>query len=534
MKPDLQDSENSPVARTHAARRSWRLRALKGAAAATVLSAAVGGFLFSNNTAAQGVAPHPIAAAAAAAVPHEITESSPFSFADLVQHVSPAVVTVLVEHSGAAQVADQGDEAPAPFRDFRQFGQGQGQGQGQGLGRGQGRQRQPQAYRSEARGAGFIIEGDGYIVTNNHVVDGGNKVTVKLPDGREFQAKVVGTDKDTDVALLHVDAKNLPTVAFGDDRRVRVGDWVVAVGNPFGLGGTVTAGIVSSIGRDIGNGPYTDYLQIDAPINQGNSGGPTFDISGRVVGMNTAIYSPSGGSVGIGFAIPASTVRAIVDQLKEHGSVARGYLGVQIQSLTPDMAASIGASDAKGAIVASIVDDSPAARAGIRQGDVIVSLNGAGIGDSRELTRKVALLPAGTRADFTLMRDGHKQNVTVTIGRRSEQTASADTGSRPGNRQSSESALGMELAPLNPETRQDYRLGDNSKGVVVTSVDPDSDAADKGLHSGDVIMSVGGKDVRAPADVRRFVADAKRAGRTSVLMLVDGSDGQHFLTVKLG
>jgi len=524
MNPNLQDFED-PTAKT--ARGSPRLRALKAMLAATVLSAAVGGFLVGNNTAAQGAAPHPVATAAAAAVPHELNDASPFSFADLVEHVSPAVVTVVVEHMGAAQVADESDEIPAPFRQF-----GQGQGQGQGLGRGQGRQRQP-ALRSEARGAGFIIGDNGYIVTNNHVVDGGNKVTVKLPDGREFQAKVVGTDKDTDVALLHVDAKNLPTVAFGDDRRVRVGDWVVAVGNPFGLGGTVTAGIVSSIGRDIGNGPYTDYLQIDAPINQGNSGGPTFDISGRVVGMNTAIYSPSGGSVGIGFAIPASTVRAIVDQLKEHGSVARGYLGVQIQSLTPDMAASIGASDAKGAIVASVVDDSPAAKAGMRQGDVVVSLNGAGISDSRELTRKVALLPAGTRADFTVMRDGHKQNVSVTIGKRSDQTASADTGSRPDNRQSSESTLGMELAPLNPETRQDYRLGDNSKGVVVTSVDPDSDAADKGLHSGDVIMSIGGKDVRAPADVRKFVADAKRAGRTSVLMLVNGSGGQHFLTVKL-
>jgi serine protease Do len=531
MNPNLQNFEDSPA---RAARRSWRLRALKGALAATVLSAAVGGFLFSNNTAAQGVAPHPVAASAAPAVPHEITESSPFSFADLVQHVSPAVVTVVVEHSGPTQVADQTDEIPAPFRDFfRQFGQGQGQGFGQGMGRGQERQRQP-AFRSEARGAGFIIEGDGYIVTNNHVVDGGNKVTVKLPDGREFQAKVVGTDKDTDVALLHVDAKNLPTVAFGDDRRVRVGDWVVAVGNPFGLGGTVTAGIVSSIGRDIGNGPYTDYLQIDAPINQGNSGGPTFDISGRVVGMNTAIYSPSGGSVGIGFAIPASTIRAIVDQLKEHGSVARGYLGVQIQSLTPDMAASIGASDAKGAIIASVVDDSPAARAGMKQGDVIVSLDGAGISDSRELTRKVALLPAGSKVDFTVMRDGHKQNISVTIGKRNDQTASADTRSRPGNRQSSETTLGMELAPLNPETRRDYRLGDNSKGVVVTSVDPDSDAADKGLHSGDVIMSVGGREVRTPADVRRYLADAKRDGRTSVLMLVDGSDGQHFLTVKVG
>ena len=533
MNPDRQDFEDSP---DNGARHSRRLRALKAMLAATVLSAAVGGFLISNNTAAQGLAPHPAAAAAPAAVaaraavPHEINEASPFSFADLVQHVSPAVVTVLVEHTGPVQVADQTDEVPAPFRDlFRQFGQGQGQG----LGRGQGRQRQP-ALRSEARGAGFIIQDDGYIVTNNHVVDGGSKVTVKLPDGREFQAKVVGTDKDTDVALLHVDAKNLPTVAFGDDRRVRVGDWVVAVGNPFGLGGTVTAGIVSSIGRDIGNGPYTDYLQIDAPINQGNSGGPTFDTSGRVVGMNSAIYSPSGGSVGIGFAIPASTVRAVVDQLKEHGSVARGYLGVQIQSLTPDMAASIGASGAKGAIVASVVDDSPAARAGMRQGDVIVSLNGAGISDSRELTRKVALLPAGTRADFTVMRDGNKQNISVTIGKRSEQTASADTGSRPGSRQSSESTLGMELAPLNQETRQDYRLPDNAKGVVVTSVDPDSDAADKGLHSGDVIVTVGGKDVRTPADVRKDVADAKRAGRTTVLMLIDGSDGQHFLTVRAG
>jgi serine protease Do len=534
MNPNPQDFQDPPVARANAARRSWRLRALKGALAATVLSAAVGGFLFGNNTAAQGIAPHPVAATApAATIPHELNDSSPFSFADLVQHVSPAVVTVVVEHSGPAQVADQTDEIPAPFRDFfRQFGQGQGQGLGRG--QGQGRQRQPQAFRGEARGAGFIIEGNGYIVTNNHVVDGGNKVTVKLPDGREFQAKVVGTDKDTDVALLHVDAKNLPTVAFGDDRRVRVGDWVVAVGNPFGLGGTVTAGIVSSIGRDIGNGPYTDYLQIDAPINQGNSGGPTFDISGRVVGMNTAIYSPSGGSVGIGFAIPASTVRAVVDQLKEHGSVARGYLGVQIQSLTPDMAASIGASDAKGAIIASVVDDSPAARAGMKQGDIIVSLDGAGISDSRELTRKVALVPAGSKVDFTVMRDGHKQNISVTIGKRNDQTASADTPSRPGNRQSSESTLGMELAPLNPETRQDYRLGDNSKGVVVTSVNPDSDAADKGLHSGDVIMSVGGREVRTPADVRSYVADAKRAGRTSVLMLVDGSDGQHFLTVKVG
>src|SRR6266567_3742510 len=537
MKPDLQDFGNSPVATTRAARRSWRLRALKGAAAATVLSAAIGGFLFSNNTAAQGVAPHPIAAA----VPHEISESSPFSFADLVQHVSPAVVTVLVEHTGAAQVADQGDEGPAPFRDFRQFGQGQGQGQGQGLGRGQGRQRQPQAYRSEARGAGFIIEGDGYIVTNNHVVDGGNKVTVKLPDGREFQAKVVGTDKDTDVALLHVDAKNLPTVAFGDDRRVRVGDWVVAVGNPFGLGGTVTAGIVSSIGRDIGNGPYTDYIQIDAPINQGNSGGPTFDLSGRVVGMNTAIFSPSGGSVGIGFAIPASVVKAIVDQLKDHGNVSRGWLGVQIQNLTPDMAASLGVGNAKGAIVAGVVDDSPAAKAGFKQGDVIISLNGSEIDDNRDLTRKVASLRAGQKADFSILREGQKRQIAAVIAKRDDQQlASADRPATPNraergnnNRQASTTSLGMELMPLTAETREQFNVDGKVTGIVVSSVDPNSEAADKGFRPGDVIVGIGNKTVRTPADFEQGVADAKKSGRETVLLLVSGDQGQHYVALKV-
>src|SRR4030095_4637432 len=236
-----------------------------------------------------------------------------------------------------------------PFRYvFKQFGpDGQGQGpggQGQGPGgQGQGRNRGPQMFRSQAMGSGFIIDPAGYIVMNNHVVDGANKISAKLPNGREFTAKLVGSDEATDVALLKVDGgTHPPTVAFGDDRRVRVGDWVVAVGNPFGLGGTVTAGIVSSIGRDIGNGPYTDFIQIDAPINQGNSGGPTFDLSGRVIGVNSAIFSPSGGYGGIGFAIPASTVRAIVDQLRATGAVSRGWLGVQIQNLTPDLASSLG------------------------------------------------------------------------------------------------------------------------------------------------------------------------------------------------
>jgi serine protease Do len=470
--------------------------------------------------------------------PRLLDQGSPFSFADLVEHVSPAVVTVVVDReSSGPQVAGL-DDVPAPFRDFfRQFG-GDGQGQGQGPGRGgQGRNRAPQ--RSQAMGSGFIIDPTGYIVTNNHVIEEGKKISVKLPSGREYEAHLVGADKDTDVALIKVDGvKDMPIVALGDDRRLRVGDWVVAVGNPFGLGGTVTAGIVSSIGRDIGNGPYTDYIQIDAPINQGNSGGPTFDLSGRVVGMNTAIFSPSGGSVGIGFAIPASIVRTIVDQLKDHGNVSRGWLGVQIQSLTPDMAASLGAGNAKGAIVANVVDDSPAMKAGFKQGDVITSLNGADIDDNRDLTRKVAGLRAGEKAEFSVLREGQKRNISATIGPRPDQVASADKpaanrGDRATNRQTSTTSLGMELMPLNADTREQFKVDGKVNGVVVSSVDPNSEAADKGFRPGDVIVGIGNKNVRTPADIEQGVADAKKAGRETVLLLVAGDQGQHYVALKV-
>jgi serine protease Do len=303
----------------------------------------------------------------------------------------------------------------------------------------------------------------------------------------------------------------------------------------------VTAGIVSSIGRDIGNGPYTDYIQIDAPINQGNSGGPTFDLSGRVVGMNTAIFSPSGGSVGIGFALPASMVKQIVEQLKDHGTVSRGWLGVQIQSLTPDMAASIGAKDVKGAIVASVVDNSPAAKAGFKQGDVILSLNGSEVDDNRDLTRKVAGLLAGQKAQFSVLRDGQKRDLTATIAKRDEQQlASADVpserggaGGREAGKPAAMNSLGMELMPLTMDTRSQFNIDDDVAGVVVSSVDPNSEAADKGVRMGDVIVGVGNRSVKAPGDIEQGIAEAKKAGRDSILFLIASDQGQHYVALKI-
>jgi serine protease Do len=537
-----------------ARKRNTRLAA--AAVAVAALSFSAGGYVFSHNGAsgdsvtssAYSVVRLPeegfreIAAVTkpvASPAPRFMEQGSPFSFADLVEHVSPAVVTVVVDRETAERGGPGGnlDDVPAPFRDFfRQFGQGQGQGQGGG-----GRNR-PQTFKSEAMGSGFIIDPTGYIVTNNHVIEDGKKITVKMPgaNGREFQAHLIGTDKDTDIALLKVDGvTDLPTVSFGDDHHLRVGDWVVAVGNPFGLGGTVTAGIVSSIGRDIGSGPYTDYLQIDAPINQGNSGGPTFDLSGRVVGMNTAIFSPSGGSVGIGFAIPASTVKSIVDQLREHGNVARGWLGVQIQSLTPDMAASLGVKSAKGAIVASVVDDSPASKAGFKQGDVVLSLNGSEVDDNKDLTRKVASLRVGEQAKFGILRDGKSYTLTALIAKRDdEQLASADRpaqdrGNRVAPRESSTTVLGLGLSSLTDQAREQYNIDDKTRGVVVSAVDPNSEAADKGFRPGDVIVGIGNRNVRTPSDVEQGIAEARKAGRETVLLLVAGDQGQHYVALKV-
>ncbi len=511
----------------------WNTRLLLGAAAIVVLAFGAGGLVFAPSTAHQdklaAVDPPAITqtsqtkSSTAASPPRMLEQGAPFSFADLVEHVSPAVVTISVEREEQVQQLDTQD-LPEPFRQFfQQFGQQLGPNG------------TPRTLRGEAVGSGFIIDPTGYIVTNNHMVENGKKITVTMADKREFTARLIGADTGTDVALIKIDGvKNLPTVAFGDDRRLRVGDWVVAVGNPFGLGGTVTAGIVSSIGRDIGSGPYTDYIQIDAPINRGNSGGPTFDLTGRVVGMNTAIYSPSGGSVGIGFAIPASTVQEIVMQLREHGTVARGWLGVEIQSLTPEIAASIGFPHAKGAIVSKVVAKSPAAAAGFQQGDVVTAINGREIEDNRDLTRKVGALPAGTKADFAVLRNGKEMKLAVTIAKRSEtQLASNDSNPSTPQRPSATNALGLALVTLTPETKRYYGIDQTMDGVLITSVDPNSEAADKGLQPGQVITSVGNKQVRSPSEIEQGIKEAKTEGRDKVLFLVTGQQGERFVALKI-
>jgi len=510
-----------------------RARLMAAASAAAILLLGLGAFALlphpvnDANTAPEAAKPVQVAAAmmprqVASATPRLLENGAPFSFADLVERVAPAVVTVTVEEK-VSQVNTQFDpsDLPEPFRQFfHDFGNGQ--------------QFNTQPRKAVSMGSGFIIDKTGYIVTNNHVVENANKITVKLKDGREFTAKLIGTDKATDVALLKINAGALPSVEFGDDRQARVGDWVIAVGNPFGLSNTVTAGIISSIGRDVGNGPYTDYIQIDAPINRGNSGGPTFDIQGKVIGMNSMIYSPSGGSVGIGFAIPASTIQDVVAQLKSHGHVSRGWLGVEIQSVTPEIASSEGVKDAKGAIVASVVPNSPAAKAGFAQGDIVVAINGKSVEDSRDLSRRVAAIPAGATAAFTVIHDGNHETLKAKIGPRNDDEVASAESAPPDETGSTAQAMGLGLAALTDDMRHTYNLDAGVNGVVITKVDPNSEAADKGIEPGDVIVSVGNKAVHTPADITKQMGAAKSAGRNTVLVLVSTDNGERFIALKTG
>jgi serine protease Do len=492
---------------------------LRAALLGAVALAALGGVAVETSVA-------PVSAAATTAeAPAVHAPAGPASFADVVDRVKPAVVSVKVKLSDADQVDDDdSDAAPglpdipknSPFyRFFRHFGVPGDNNDGADRG-----DRAPHHHFAQAQGSGFFISGDGYIVTNNHVVDHASEVIVTTAEGKSMSAKVIGVDSKTDLALLKAEGANFPYVTFAA-HTPRVGDWVIAVGNPFGLGGTVTAGIVSARGRDIGSGPYDDFLQIDAPVNHGNSGGPTFDAEGEVVGVNTAIFSPSGGSVGIGFAIASDVVKNVVQQLKDNGSVTRGWIGVQIQNVTADLADDLGLKEQTGALVAAAQKDSPAAAAGVKSGDVITAVDGETVADPHDLARRIAALGPKKTVKLALIRNGSPMTIDVTLGTMpADKTANAETRNSDDNGGSALAKLGLTLRPAHGQD-----------GVIVAEVDPDGAAADKGLKQGDVILEVAGKSVNRPADVVDAIDAAKSGGKKSVLVRVKSNDGERYLTL---
>lgn len=446
---------------------------------------------------------------------------APLSFSDIIEKVKPSVVSISV--TGNARTAERGNGQNSPFPDIpedspfyeffknlpREF------------------RNQPRPRPSQAQGSGFVISADGYVVTNNHVIDGAGRIQVSFDDQEKLDAELVGTDARTDLALLKIktEGKTFHHVPFAKDP-ARVGDWALAVGNPFGLGGTVTAGIVSALGRDIGSGPY-DFLQIDAAVNRGNSGGPTFNLKGEVIGVNTAIFSPSGGNVGIAFAVPSRTAVEVIDQLRDKGSVSRGWLGVKIQNVDEDTAAAIGLGKAKGALVSELTPGGPAADSGLQVQDAILSVNADEIADSRDLARKIAGYAPDTTVDVKVWRGNKEENVKVKLGTfpaSAEEIARLEQGKPTEDKSGTElDQLGLTLAPV--------RVGE--EGVSVAEVDPDSDAAQKGIRAGDVILEVSGVTVKGPNDIVDGIRKAKELGRSAVLLSVKSQDQRRILPVQL-
>jgi serine protease Do len=447
--------------------------------------------------------------------------AQPTGFADMVERVKPSVISVKVTMKKATEASEKSDDegSGSPMeRFFHQFGGPDGVPQ------------KPDGRRREmmGQGSGFFISPDGYAVTNNHVVEGADKVEVTTDGGKTYTAKVIGTDSRTDLALIKVEGGSDFPFAKLSEGKARIGDWVLAVGNPFGLGGTVTAGIVSASGRDIGSGPYDDFIQIDAPVNKGNSGGPAFNMQGEVVGVNTAIYSPSGGSVGIAFSIPASTVKSVIAQLKDKGAVSRGWIGVQIQQVTQDIADSMGLKQADGALVAEPQKDGPAAKAGVASGDVITAVNGQSIKGARELARVIGGLAPGSAVKLDMLRNGKSKVVNLTLGQLpNAQEAKADTDADSKGSTMDVPRLGMTVAPA------DKVEGAGKQGVVVTKVDPKSAAADRGFKKGDVILEVAGKSVATPGDVREAIEGARTDKKNSVLMRLRSGDASRYVAVPL-
>lgn len=451
-------------------------------------------------------------------------------FADLVEAVKPAVVSILVEAEAPGRTVQRGGrdfnfefnfpDLPEdhPFRDFfDQFGGPNGPGAPGG---------QSAPRRFMAAGSGFIISDDGYVVTNNHVVEDATKVTVVFEDGSEQVAEIVGTDERTDLAVLKIEGEDLPFVTFENDLEPsRVGDWVVAVGNPFGLGGTVTVGVISGAGRDIGGSNYGDFLQIDAAVNTGNSGGPAFNVNGEVVGVNTAIYSPTGGNVGIAFAIPSRTVKLIVDQLIQDGTVTRGYLGVSIQDVSRDIADSVGLPDARGAIVREPTEDGPAGAAGVESGDIIIEVDGERIDDALDLSRTIASKAPDSTVELTIWRDGAETTISVQLQQLDETAAETpEQPTPPETLPQAATALGMTLVPN----------GDGSGGLLIQDVDGDSAAAQRGFATGDVILEVDNKPVAEPGDFDAAVQAVRDRGLNTVLIKIARDGEARFVGLPIG
>ncbi len=461
---------------------------------------------------------------------------APRSFADLTARLQPAVVNI-----STTQEIEVGRRVPrftpgTPLEElFRRFQEQQGG--------------EPVTREASSLGSGIVISPDGYIVTNNHVVTGRtgddpvDKITVTMSDRREYEARIVGRDPLSDLAVLKINATNLPYVRFGDSTRVRVGDWVVAIGNPFGLGGTVTAGIVSALHRNIGAGQYDRYIQTDASINQGNSGGPLFDLDGNVVGINTIILSPGGGNVGLGFAIPAEVARPVVEQLRATGRVRRGYLGINIQPLTGDIAAGLGLPKDQGEIVANVEPNGPAARAGIQQGDVIMRINGQDVTAENTLSYIVANTPIGRPVPIELVRNGRRMTLNATVGERPVETAlnssrQQDSGEQDttpsAGEQAARQSLGITLSELTPDIRRQLRLSTDIQGVVIAGLSPNSDAARQGLQRGDVILRINHQPTTTATQAAAAVDAARRAGRDTVLVLFQrGAGPARYIGLKL-
>ena len=490
----------------------------------------------------QGVAAQPVQVPKGSVAP---PPGAPVTFADLAAKLSPAVVNI-----SSTQRTEARNDLGAPdmpqfppgspfeqfFRDFlnrnRPGGRDGGGQRGENL-----PPQHPPIGRAVSLGSGFIIDPSGIVVTNNHVIANADEVTVTLQDNTTLKAKVLGTDTRVDLAVLKVDAGHqLPSVSFGDSNQERVGDWVLAIGNPFGLGGTVTAGIVSANGRDIHQGPYDDFIQTDAAINRGNSGGPLFNMQGQVIGINTAIYSPSGGSVGIGFSLPSNLARTVVDQLVKYGQVKRGWLGVSIQQVTPDIAESLRLPRPEGALVGRVTPDAPAEQAGIRGGDVILKFDGQDVTEMHNLPRIVAETEIGKQVPVTVWRDGKEVQLQAKVAEMPENIEQANatgTDNPVPQRHPEISGLGLQLAPLSDELRGKFNLSGDAKGVVVTDVAPDSPAAQRGIKPGDVIVEIQQQAVKTPEEVQQRLQRFRQEDRKSVLFLMQSGDNLRWVPLPL-